>query len=319
MSNTAEEMRIQKFLSKAGVCSRRAAEGLMARGKVKVNGKVCRELGSKVIPGKDRVEVDDRQVILPDSFIYLLINKPANVITSLEDPEGRTVIADLLPKSMPRVWPVGRLDWDTEGLLLLTNDGNLTHLLTHPSHNISKEYAVKVQGIVAKDSPKLDQLREGVDIGDGEITRPAHVKLTGTTGRNTWLEIVIGEGRNRQVRRMFEAVEHPVMKLRRLKIGPLSIEGLASGMFRSLHSDEVRALYNELDVAVPELAQPTRRQQKREAKERERYAQRSKSSNKKGGAKKTFKTSRARAGARSSKPSSKTSNRSSRAGRNNRK
>jgi 23S rRNA pseudouridine2605 synthase len=264
-----EEMRVQKYLSKAGVCSRRTAEEYMLAGRVKLNGKVCRELGSKVAPG-DRVEVDNNEVSLPDSFIYILMNKPSSVITSLDDPQGRPVIADYLPEKMPRIWPVGRLDWETEGVILLTNDGKITNLLTHPSHDVVKEYAVKVQGLIPQNSDKLSALREGIDIGDDRPTRPAHVFVTGDTGRNTWLEVMITEGRNRQVRRMFETIGHPVMKLRRLRIGPLTIEGLASGTYRPLHSDEVTALYEELEASMPERAKPSRRQQKRERQARRR-------------------------------------------------
>ena len=235
----------------------------MLAGRVKVNGKVCTELGVKVHPTKDRVEVDNKGVRTPESFIYILMNKPGQMITSLDDPEGRPIVRDLLPKSMPRVWPVGRLDWDSEGVLLITNDGKLTHLLTHPSHDVVKEYAVKVQGVLTPDNEKLALLREGLDIGDETPTRPAHVVVKGNTGRNTWLEVIISEGRNRQVRRMFEAVGHPVMKLRRLKLGPLTIDGLASGTYRSLHPDEVYTLYEELEAKAPKEALPSKRQQKR--------------------------------------------------------
>ena len=267
----AQTMRVQKFLSKAGVCSRRTGEEWMLQGRVVVNGEPCTELGSKVDPDSDRVEVDGRVVELPDNYIYILMNKPANVITSMEDPEGRDVIVDLLPEKMPRIWPVGRLDWDSEGVILLTNDGKLTHLLTHPSHDVTKEYAVKVQGLLREDSPQLERLREGIDIGDDRPTGPAHVTVTRDTGRNTWLEVIIAEGRNRQIRRMFEAIGHPVMKLRRLRIGPLVIDGLASGTYRPLHSDEVEALYEALEAKMPPRAEPSRRQRKRERQARRRH------------------------------------------------
>ena len=266
----AEEMRVQKYLSKAGVCSRRTAEDLMLQGRVKINDKVCKELGTKVTAPRDKVEVDGEVVDLPDSYIYILMNKPPNVITTLDDPKNRTIITDMLPDNMPRIWPVGRLDWDTEGVILLTNDGKVTHLMTHPSHDVTKEYAVKVQGLIAPSDKKLDKIRDGLDIGDEEPTRPAFVRVTGDTGRNTWLELAIGEGRNRQVRRMFETIGHPVMKLRRLRIGPLTIDGLASGTYRSLHSDEVRALYRELEAQMPERAKPTNRQIKREREAKKR-------------------------------------------------
>ena len=259
-----EGVRLQKFLSQAGVCSRRTAETWMLEGPVKINGKPCRELGTRVDPRKDTVTVDGNTVTTPDSHIYILLNKPAGHITSLHDPEGRPVVTDLLPKNMPRVWPVGRLDWNTEGILLMTNDGNLTNLLTHPSHDVAKHYAVKVQGLIPETSPLLTTLREGVDIGDDSPTRPAFVKVTGGTDRNTWLEVIIAEGRNRQVRRMFEAIDRPVMKLRRIGLGPLSIEGLSSGSFRSLSHDEVAALYEALAARIPDAAKPSKRQIKRE-------------------------------------------------------
>lgn len=270
MQKSNEIMRVQKFLSTAGVCSRRAAERYMEQGRVKVNGKVCHELGTKVKPGKDKVEVDNKLVTMPSSHVYILMNKPGQMITSLHDPEGRAVVTDLLPKNMPRIWPVGRLDWDSEGVLLLTNDGKLTNLLTHPSHDVDKEYAVKVQGIIEPDNELLETLRNGVDIGDETPTRPAHVVVKGNTGRNTWLEVIINEGRNRQVRRMFEAVGHPVMKLRRLRMGPLSIEGLASGTYRSLHPDEVYTLYENMEAVVPEKALPSKKQRKRADDQRDR-------------------------------------------------
>src|SRR5690554_1115056 len=144
------EMRLQKFLSQSGICSRRRAEELMLGGRVKLNGKVCKELGTKIDPDKDKVEVDGKAVNAATSFIYLLVNKPPSYITSLYDPEGRPVVTDLLPKSMPRIWPVGRLDWDTEGLLIMTNDGKLTNLMTHPSHEVPKTYAVKVRGQIGE-------------------------------------------------------------------------------------------------------------------------------------------------------------------------
>lgn len=257
------EMRVQKYLSRAGLCSRRTAEGWMLEGRVKINNEICRELGTKIDPERDRIEVDGRLINLPETHVYILLNKPQGYITSMHDPEGRPIITDLLPKNMPRVWPVGRLDWNSEGLILLTNDGKLTHLLTHPTHHVPKHYAVKIQGRLESDDPKLKQLMEGVDIEDEEPTRPAFVQLM-KVDRNSWLEVIIAEGRNRQIRRMFEAIGHPVMKLRRIGIGPLSIEGLRSGTFRSLHSEEVVSLYEALDALIPKEAQPSARQLKRE-------------------------------------------------------
>ncbi|MFU8804073.1 MAG: pseudouridine synthase [Bradymonadaceae bacterium] len=266
----SDEMRIQKFLSSAGVSSRRKAEDLMTEGRVKVNGKVCTELGTKVDPSKDRVEVDGKAVTLPESMIYIAMNKPANYISSLSDPEGRPIVTDLLPQNMPRLWPVGRLDWDSEGLLLMTNDGKLTNLLTHPSHDVSKTYAVKVVGLLTNQSPELIQLREGIELDDGYVTQPARVEVVKDNGRNTWLEITIEEGKNRQVRRMFEALDRMVMKLRRISMGTITIDGLASGTYRTLTHAEVAELYGDLDAKVPDRAQPSKRALKRAREERRR-------------------------------------------------
>lgn len=267
----AEEMRLQKFMSKAGVCSRRKAEEHMTAGLVTVNGKVCKELGTKVDPSKDRVEFQGNLVTLPDSYIYLLVNKPSNYITTLDDPEDRPIISDLLPKNMPRVWPVGRLDWDTEGLLLMTNDGKLTNLMTHPSHEVSKTYAVKVRGLIDTRSPVLAQLREGVRIEEEDyITRPADLSIVRDNGRNTWLEILIREGKNRQIRKMFDAVGFPVMKLRRIAIGPITIDGISSGNFRSMTHAEVLDLYGEVEATMPDRARPSDRAMKREREAIER-------------------------------------------------
>lgn len=264
------EMRLQKFLSQSGICSRRRAEELMLGGRVKVNGKVCKELGTKINPDKDKVEVDGKPVNAASSFIYLLVNKPASYITSLYDPEGRALVTDLLPKSMPRVWPVGRLDWDTEGLLIMTNDGKLTNLMTHPSHEVPKTYAVKVRGQIGERDEVLDRLRQGVEIEPGEVTNPAQVRVNYYNGNNTWLEMTITEGKNRQVRRMWDAVDFPVMKLRRISMGSMTIDGLPSGAYRTLTHAEVAELYGDLDEAMPELAKPSKREKKREHDELER-------------------------------------------------
>lgn len=242
----------------------------MAQGRIQLNGKVCSELGQKVDPQRDEVRVDGELISLPSQYIYLLVNKPENCITSLDDPQKRMIITDLLPDNMPRVWPVGRLDWDSSGAVLMTNDGKLTNHLTHPRHEIPKRYAVKVRGLVRNDAPQLEQLRTGVPL-DGVRTQPAHVLVVDDNGNNTWLDFVITEGRNRQIRRMCEAVGLPVMKLRRYAMGSLTIDGLPSGSFRPLLAEEVKALYEEVDAAQPERSQPSRGAQKREAQRRKRH------------------------------------------------
>jgi 23S rRNA pseudouridine2605 synthase len=266
----ANEMRVQKFLSKAGVCSRRKGEEFMQAGRVQVNGSVCTELGSKVIPGQDEVRFDTEVVTLPDQYIYVLLNKPESYITSLDDPKDRPIVTDLLPDNMPRIWPVGRLDWDSSGLLLLTNDGKLTNLLTHPSHDVIKQYAVKVRGLLKNDSPKLQKLRDGVRI-DGVMTKPAHIQVVKDNGNNTWLEFIISEGKNRQIRRMCESIGHLVMKLRRYAVGPITLDGVPAGSHRPLLPEEVVALYEEVEANMPERAQPSRSAEKRERARRKRH------------------------------------------------
>jgi pseudouridine synthase len=266
----SEEMRVQKFLSKAGVCSRRAGEKLMQSGRVQVNGDICTELGSKVVPERDEVRVDGEVVTLPDQYIYVLLNKPESYITSLDDPKDRPIVTDLLPGNMPRIWPVGRLDWDSSGALLLTNDGKLTNLLTHPSNDVIKQYAVKVRGLLKNGSPKLQEMRDGVRL-DGQMTKPAHIQVVKDNGNNTWLEFIISEGKNRQIRRMCDAVGHRVMKLRRYAIGPLTLDGLPAGSHRPLLPEEVVALYEEVEANMPERAQPSRSAEKRERQRRKRH------------------------------------------------
>ncbi len=266
----AEPMRLQKYLSRAGIASRRKSEELMLAGRVAVNGKACRELGTKVDPDRDRIEVDGKQISLPQNFVYILLNKPRGYITSLDDEKDRPIVTDLLPKNMPRIWPVGRLDWDSEGLLLMTDDGNLTHALTHPSHHVPKGYAVKVKGHLEKDAPQVAMIAEGVELDPGELTKPALVVVRGHTDKHTWIEFVIEEGKNRQIRRMCEACGLDVLRLRRIAMGPLTIEGVAPGEFRSLDSNEVLQLYSEVELRPPEAAKPTKRQKKRERQDRKR-------------------------------------------------
>lgn len=261
-----EDMRLQKLLSRAGIASRRKAEELMTEGRVKVNGKVCKELGTKVDPATDKVEVDGKVVSLPQSHIYVLLNKPRGYITSLDDEKDRPIVTDLLPAKMPRIWPAGRLDWDSEGLLLMTDDGDLTHALTHPSHHVPKGYAVKVKGKIDDESPVVARLKEGVELDPGEITQPAQVAVRGHTDKHTWIEFVIEEGKNRQIRRMCEAVGLDILRLRRIAMGPLTIDGIGPGEHRSLSSDEVLQLYEAAGIRPTESAKPTKRQQKRESR-----------------------------------------------------
>lgn len=225
--------RLQKVLARAGYGSRRRCEELIAAGRVTVDGTVA-ELGRRVVPARHRVAVDGVPLALLPGLVHYLLNKPAGVVTTAEDPQGRPTVVQLVPAE-PRVFPVGRLDTPTEGLLILTNDGELAQLLAHPSHGVEKEYLVEVDGQPAPGA--LRRLRQGVDLDDGP-TAPATVGVVAPGV----LRIVIHEGRNRQVRRMCDAVGHPVRRLVRTRIGPLSDPGLTPGSWRPLTGAEVRAL-----------------------------------------------------------------------------
>lgn len=229
----AEGERLQKVLAVRGWGSRRVCEEMIAAGRVKVNGEVA-ILGRRVDVERDRVEVDGVPVGVRPGTVYYLINKPTGVVTTAHDPQGRTTVVQLVPDE-PRVFPVGRLDVATEGLLLLTNDGDLANHLTHPSHGVEKEYLVDVDGNVAPGA--LRRLREGIELDDG-MTAPAKVSQPSPGV----LRITIHEGRNRQVRRMCEAVGHSVRRLVRVRIGPLRDAHLAPGQWRELTEPEVRAL-----------------------------------------------------------------------------
>jgi 23S rRNA pseudouridine2605 synthase len=225
--------RLQKVLARVGIGSRRAVEELIDAGRVRVNGEVAR-LGRRVDPTSDLVELDGAAIGVAPGLVYRLLNKPRGVVSTASDPEGRPTVFELVPGE-PRVVPVGRLDTDTEGLLLLTNDGTLHHRLTHPSFGIDKEYLAEVRG---EPTPKvLRLLREGVELDDGP-TAPAQASLLAPN----LLRLVIHEGRNRQVRRMCESVGHPVVRLVRTRIGPLADGRLAPGAWRDLTTDEVRTL-----------------------------------------------------------------------------
>jgi 23S rRNA pseudouridine2605 synthase len=226
-------VRLQKVLARRGFGSRRKADDLIAAGRVLVNGEPA-ELGRRVDVDHDRVEVDGVPISVRPGLVYYLLNKPAGVVTTADDPQGRPTVLGLVPAA-PRVFPVGRLDIDTEGLLLLTNDGDLTHRLTHPSFGVEKEYLAHVDG---KPGPKeMRKLRDGVQLDDG-MTAPARANLVAPG----LVKLTIHEGRNRQVRRMCDAIGHPVRRLVRTRIGPLADRGLKPGAWRSLTTDEVRGL-----------------------------------------------------------------------------
>lgn len=235
-----EPMRLQKYLARCGVASRRASEDIIVAGRVRVNGDVVTELGTKVTPGVDLVEVGGEAVVLPSEHVVIMLDKPAGVLSAMSDAHGGRCVSELVPTDeYAGLFPVGRLDKDTTGLLLFTNDGELGNALIHPRHHIPKTYHAQVAGAIGEDA--LKTLREGVMLDDG-ITQPAEVEVLEQGEGSTLLEITIYEGRNRQVRRMGDAVGHPVQTLRRVALGPLSLSGLAQGQWRSLTEDEQGAL-----------------------------------------------------------------------------
>jgi 23S rRNA pseudouridine2605 synthase len=231
--------RIQKIISAAGVTSRRAAEQLITEGRVRVNGQVVTELGTKADPSKDHIKVDGKLINPHQPQTYLMLNKPAGFVTTMSDPEGRPTVQDLLKGVKVRVYPVGRLDYNTEGLLLLTNDGDFAHLITHPQHEFPKTYLAKVKGVL--EDSQIDSLEKGIYLDDGK-TAPAKIKKIRKEEANSWLEITIHEGRKRQVRRMFDRVGHSVIRLKRIRTGNQTLGDLPEGSFRYLTNDEVTGL-----------------------------------------------------------------------------
>lgn len=236
-------IRVQKILAETGLGSRRQAEEWIREGRVRINGRVAR-LGDRADPERDAVRLDDKRVRPRAQKIYILLNKPRGYVTTVSDPQQRDTVLDLLPAGLRRgVKPVGRLDVQTEGLLLLTDDGDLARLVTHPSTGCPKEYRVKVSGV--PEERRLEKLRRGILL-DRQPTRSCTVERIGTTGGrgegNAWFRVVLREGRTRQIRRMFEAIGHPVSKLKRVSIGPIRDERLPAGAYRLLRPEEVETL-----------------------------------------------------------------------------
>jgi pseudouridine synthase len=231
--------RLQKVLASAGVASRRHSEELILDGRVTVNGTIVRELGSKADPLRDRIEVDGRPLPKPSDRVYLVLHKPQGYVTTVKDPRRRRTVMDLV-MPVPGLHPVGRLDYDTSGVLLLTNDGDFTLAMTHPRFGLAKVYHVTLRGRPSELA--LQKLREGIVLDDGP-TQPAEVVRLGHEGGSTLVQVTIHEGRNRQVRRMFEAIGHPVLRLKRIGVGPVKLGNLAPGQVRPLGPDEVDTLF----------------------------------------------------------------------------
>ncbi|MDD5987523.1 MAG: pseudouridine synthase [Eubacteriales bacterium] len=233
-------MRLNKYIAAAGMASRRKADELTINGNVKINGEVVRTPGVDIGPD-DVVEVNGRRIEPEEKKVYLMLHKPPGVLTAMTDDRGRLTVADLVTDVPERIFPVGRLDYNTTGLLLMTNDGELANRLAHPSHHVGKTYRAKVSGVLS--DAKLRRLRQGVDIG-GFITGKAQVRVVRQTERSAIADITIYEGKNRQVRRMFRAVGCPVQKLHRMAIGELYLSRLAEGSYRKLTRREIAYLKN---------------------------------------------------------------------------
>ncbi len=234
-------MRLQRYLAQAGIASRRKSEELILAGSVRVNGAVVRELGTSVEPAHDRVEYDGRTIMLPSEHAYYVLHKPFGVVTTMSDPEGRRTVADVVRAHgvAERVVPVGRLDYDTAGVLLLTDDGDLAHILTHPRFGVEKTYRATVRGRLTP--AEVASLGAGVKLDDGRAA-PAVLRVVAVRRMRSTVDITIHEGKNRQVRRMFEQIEHPVLDLVRLRFGPISLGTLAPGELRPASGREVREL-----------------------------------------------------------------------------
>jgi 23S rRNA pseudouridine2605 synthase len=274
------QQRLQKLISAAGLASRRHAEELITAGLVNVNGKVVTELGAKADPRTDKIKVKGRLInplLLQHENIYVLLNKPRGYLTSMADPEGRPLVTELIPPSLGRLHPVGRLDFNTEGLLLLTNDGDFTNVVTAARNQIPKVYRVKVKGMPTANA--VERLRRGIAIAEGERTAPAEVRQLRSTEANGWFEVTLHQGRNQQIRRMFDAIGHSVTKLKRTHIGLLDDRFLTTGQWRLLSEIEVRRLKNARvrkgaapakSVPAKKTARPTRNVRAKETDTRTR-------------------------------------------------
>ncbi len=229
------KQRLQKIMASSGLASRREAERWIEAGRVTVNGRVA-SLGESADPGRDRIAVDGRPLKTEEDKVCVLLHKPVGYVTTMRDPQGRPVVAELVRDIPLRLFPVGRLDLNTSGLLLLTNDGDLANHLAHPRHNVDKVYLARIRGVLSP--AQADLLARGVRLEDG-VTAPAKVERVRQAGSHSWVKITIHEGRNRQVRRMFEAVGHPVSRLQRLQVGFLELGALAPGRYRKLSRQEI--------------------------------------------------------------------------------
>lgn len=233
------DIRLQKYLAVSGVASRRKSEELILEGRIKVNGSVVTELGTKIDPDNDIVSFDNKIIKQEEKKVYYLLNKPVGYVTTAKDQFNRPNVVDIISNEKNRIYPVGRLDYNTSGLLILTNDGDLTNKITHPANHVEKTYLVKCKGTVSKQG--LERLKNGIDIG-GYVTQKANVEIIKTDGRNTSAKITISEGKNRQIRKMFDAIGNPVIDLKRISIGKIKVDGIEIGKYREMTDEELRYL-----------------------------------------------------------------------------
>ena len=235
-----DKIRLQKYLADAGIASRRKAEKLIVAGRVSVNGEIVAELGAKVLPCKDKVALDGKTVQLDAKPVYIMLHKPEGVITSVSDPYNRPVVLDFIQDIPKRLFPIGRLDYDSSGLLILTNDGWLAYRLTHPRHSVSKTYIVDLSGVLNNEG--IRAFKKGIIIDGNHKTAPAQIKILDTSSSGCTASITICEGRNRQIRKMCQSVGCSVLKLKRVSVGSLKLGKLPKGQYRYLTKKEVETL-----------------------------------------------------------------------------
>jgi pseudouridine synthase len=233
-------VRLQKYLAQCGLASRRKAEEMIARGLISVDGKVVTEMGVSITPGVNQVSVAGKLVRAREKFVYYLLNKPKGYVTTLSDPQGRPIVTSLIKEGGERLFPVGRLDLDTEGALIMTNDGQLAQKIQHPSNETNKTYEALVRGIPSKEKVKL--LEKGINL-EGKITAPALITVVDAKNNSCLLQITIHEGRKRQVKKMFRLIGYPVLHLKRLAYGKLTIGNLPSGSYRQLNSADLKKIF----------------------------------------------------------------------------
>ena len=236
----SEPVRLQKYLAQCGLASRRKAEEMIAAGLIEVDGKIVKEMGFCITPGINQVRCAGKQIQTEEKLVYYLLNKPQGYVTTLSDPQGRPIVTSLIKNSRERLFPVGRLDLDTEGALILTNDGQFAQKIQHPSNETHKTYEALVRGSVDKE--KINLLEQGIFL-EGKVTAPARIRILSRKGTNTLVQIIIHEGRKRQVKKMFDLVGHPVLHLKRTAYGKLTLGDLSVGHYRQLNSSDLKKIF----------------------------------------------------------------------------